>query len=43
LPDPAGEEPIYLVLEDVLELYAAIGDEVRGAGQSGRGVGRQRR
>jgi hypothetical protein len=26
LPDPAGEEPIYLVLEDALELYAAIID-----------------
>jgi hypothetical protein len=26
LPDPAGDEPIYLVLEDALELYAAIID-----------------
>jgi death on curing protein len=26
LPDPAGDEPIYLLLEDALELYAAIID-----------------
>jgi death on curing protein len=26
LPDPAGDEPIYLVLDDALELYAAIID-----------------
>ena len=26
MPDPAGDEPIYLVLEDALELYAAIID-----------------
>jgi death-on-curing protein len=26
LPDPAGDEPIYLVLEDALELYATIID-----------------
>jgi death-on-curing protein len=26
LPDPAGDEPIYLILQDALELYAAIID-----------------
>jgi hypothetical protein len=40
VPEPPGDEPIYLVLEDVLELYAAIIDA---SAAGGRPAARPRR